>query len=177
MVRTQAPAMEKLAKWWSLHIGGCTAHTSPGWAFRGAGNLPGLHVPWAASVRLRLWQRQRGPPLSLGSCSSTWLAAVSPLGFSSLRGLGGYSAAQCGWRRGSRWRLLPPHTPFTFFFYVKDKGREPPQMEDRSLNVHSVVVQRGRDKENWSLHHFSDVTLCTAYSYKTIIEFQIYIWS
>lgn len=33
MVRTQTPAMEKLAKWWSLHIGGCTAHTSPGWAF------------------------------------------------------------------------------------------------------------------------------------------------
>ena len=34
-----------------------------------------------------------------------------------------------------------------------------------SMNVHLVVVQRGRDKGNSSLHHFADITLyCISYN-------------
>lgn len=85
--------------------------------------------PWAARVHLRPWKQKLGPS-ELRFTLQHLACCPVPLGFSSLGGLRGYSAAQCGRRWGIRQNMLPPLSPFTFLFYVKDKGREPPQMED-----------------------------------------------
>lgn len=82
-------------------------------------------LPRVASVHSRLWRQKQGPCLSPSSCCCTWPAALSPLSFSSLRGLRGIFCCPVWAEMGKSPEHASP-LPLHFFLLQKGKEREPP---------------------------------------------------
>lgn len=82
-------------------------------------------LPRVASVHSRLWRQKQGPCLSPSSCCCTWPAALSPLSFSSLRGLRGIFCCLVWAEMGKSPEHASP-LPFTFFFYKKARKENLP---------------------------------------------------